>query len=325
VGLPITIALQGLLLRRYLSGPQGLGRLRSDFAVAGLLTVLAVSAAAAAHPGSVLAPALVFTWTAGLVWVRRGWGAAYATTLGLGAAGLWLGLPGLVDLAVTVCLVGIGLIAALASVPCSWRPAGSWGRAVPAGLVGGGIGVLLIRATGPSWGGPALVGMLALFPALAGSLWAGRHQSRLWDVVPAALVARQVTQPGRAGLIRVAGGVVAGALARAVLATAGLSVVILAVASTADIAVRGLGPLLLALGGIGVVGVMASLFEGLGRSMWAVAVVASACGAELILVNNLGSGIRSAVIVPAAAAVVALWPIVHLLGDAGFSLTRSTI
>ena len=327
VALPMTIGMQGLVLRRSFSGPGGLSRLRRDLPGATLLLVGAVGVVALLTPhGRVLAGTLVFVWVAALVWVERGWGAAYAAALAAGMGALWIGVPPVASLVLTASLVGAGLVAALVSVPATSRPPTSWQRAGPAGLVGAGVGFLLLRAAGPHWDGAAWLGVLALFPAFTGSMWAGRHQARLWRVVPEALVTRSVRRPEGAGLARLAIAVFLGGLARAVLATGVLSLLILGLATMVGAATPGLAPLLLALGGIGVVGCVVWLLEGLGRSVWAMAVVAAACVAsELALRYGLTSQLGAAFVVPGIAVLMATYPLAHLLGGIGFSLTRSSI
>lgn len=326
VALPVTLALEWLIFRRYLGGREGPGRLRRDYGEVLVLLLLAGGTSVIlAQDHSVLPAALVFIWTAGFVLAELGWGAAYAMLLLMAALASLLGLPVVVGVVLVSCLLGVGLFISLVPVPCSMRPAAPWRRAGPAGLIGGGLGLLIAQASGSPQTGPPMLAMLALFPTLIGTMWGFRHLSRLWIVVPGALITRSVRHSARFDMLRVATGVILAAIARATVATAGLSLVVLALGTHQS--APGLGPVLLILGGVALVGMVAALLEGFGHSLGALAIVISACVATVLTHDHeVLPGMGGQVIVPVVVAfVVALWPLGSLLSDIDFSVTRSGI
>jgi len=322
--LPMNLALQALLARRYLCGADGLGRLRRAWPTFVTLVVLAAVASAAVAPGGKLvAVSLVLVWVGGLLSCERRWGAAYAALLGAGGLAIELGAPATALVAVvTAASVGVPAAVLATAVPSEHRPA-SWNHVLPSVVVGGAIGLLILVAMW-NYESHGVLPLLAVFPTLVGSVWAGRHLGRLWTDVPAVLIRTPVRRVGRRGERRVMARVLTGALARQLLCSGLASLGLLGLAAAASHPVDDLVGVLIALLGIGLVGFVAVILECCGRATWAAAVVLAALGGALLATPVLGLSTGLWLLVPlGAAGAVASWPLSAVLTEADFVLTRA--
>jgi len=317
--LPVNLALQALLMRRYLGPADGLGRLRRAWPTFVVLVVLAAAATARAAPGGrLVAATLVVVWVAGVVCCERRWGAAYATLLGAGGLAMEAGAPA-TPLVMIVTAVSVGLVAsALAGATPSRHQPAPWARVLPLVVVGGGIGLLILVATS-SQRSHGVLGLLAVYPALVGGLWAARHLGRLWTDVPAVLVRTSVRRDGRGDVTRAVARVLAGALTRQVACSAVGSLALLGLAAASSQPVDGLAGILLALLGIGLVGLLAIVLECCGRATWSAMVVLSALAGAVVTTSHLPWLLLSL----GAAATVAAWPLARVLSEADFVLARA--
>ena len=92
LALPVSLGAQWLLRRRYLSGADGLGRLRREPWIA-LPGLAMLGAMAFVRPGGLLAVSLTTIWVGGFILTRRGWGPLFGLALILvmiwRPSGLW--------------------------------------------------------------------------------------------------------------------------------------------------------------------------------------------------------------------------------------------
>lgn len=328
VALPLTLGTQWFISRRYLAGADGLGRLRN--ALPTFLAVLLMAtggAAIIARSEAVLAGALVLTWVSSVVFVRRGWGGVYAAIVFVAAAGLWLGVPLAADLASMTTVIALGLFAALLTAPSSARAATTCQRALPAAVVGAGVGYLFVLATQAASSPHAALPILALLPSLMGTMWGGRHLERLWQVVPATLVIKPVRLRAQTKLTGVAGSVCIGALVRAAGAISFLSLAITSAAGAAGTPMDDVALVLIALGAVAIMAAVSSLLEGLGHATSAIVVVAAACvWGEAAL--HLGTGGNRFVLLLVSLTVtlaIVVWPVVRLCRHIDLTLSRCGI
>lgn len=325
VALPSTLALQWLLMRRYLAGPGGMGRLRAGCRTAAALAVTAMGVTAASSGGArLLAAALVLIWVTGLALVRRGWGPVYLLGMGTGAAATGLGLPGELVATGVALFSAVALAAAVGSCSPSSKSPAAWRRALLAGLVGGGVGLLILFETRPGGHSGGVTSMLAVLPSLSAGNWAAHHLTRLWAVLPAALATMTVADREVRRLHRMVGRILLGTLGRVVATTALLSLAVLGGAGIAGHRAETLSVALVALGGIGLVGVIGLLLEAFGLGAWAAMATAAACAVAAVAPAGLEQPGRVLLVV-AAAVSVAAWPAVRLLRGADFVLTRTAI
>lgn len=326
VALPLSLAFQALVMRRFLSTPDGLGRLRREPAVPGSLLVLAaVVPAVGVRPGGLLAASLILVWVSGVVFCQRGWGAPYAATLGLAGLGLSHGLPAIalvVGLTAAVIAVAAAGTAAVGEAPC---PPAAWRRVVPATVIGGGTGVLILVMTAGARS-TGLLTLLAVFPALLGSLWGDRQLLKIWSVVPVQLARTPVATSSRSLVRRRLARVLLGALARTVAGTAAASGVVLALTTATREPTHAAGTLLLATLAVGIVGFLTLVLDSCGLDCWAVAVMGSAVLAAALAVSEGSASVPFvALLTVVVALVVAIRPLVGLWSNAEFVLTRAGI
>lgn len=319
IALPVSFFLQWLLRRRHLDGPHGLGRVRADRPVLAVLALacLAVPALLLLDPVVALPAALVVTWVGGLLVVIRGWGLPYAASLLLATWALHLGVPVVVDIALVVALTGVALAAALlTSRPDRARPT-PWPRSLATACIGGGTGLLIISDPAVEWSSGEPFPVVALVPSLLAGLWAGRHLNRIWTVLLDALASTRLTGRLDGPTWRVFAGIVLGALARLVAATAVLSLA--AAALLADTPARQ-SELLYLLGGLGAFGLvnfLAVLLESFARVRSAALVVGAALAAAATVVLA-PAGLLPAQLAPLpaaalAAGLAAVVPVVRLV------------
>ncbi len=316
IALPVSIGLQWLLRRRYLTGAGGIGRLRQDRGVLaiGAAGVLVVLAALALNPDVALPGALVVTWVGGLVVVVRGWGVAYGAALVIAMAGLLLGIDVVVDIALVVVLTAVAVTAALLTSPLRKERPTPWRRSLPSALIGALLGTLIIIDPSVEWSSTRPFPVIALVPALLGTLWAGHHLDRIWTILLSALASTQLRDRTSRRNWRVFASIVLGAVGRLVLGTGVASAVTFLVLRGDATNETQLLRLLLGLGAFGLVGFLASLLEGFSRLGGALLTVGAALTSAALVVNGPAFLAGQALLVAAVVALLAaLVPVVRLV------------
>ena len=295
LALPVSLGAQWLLRRRYLSGPDGLGRLRCEPWIA-LPGVAVLGALALVRPGGLLAVALTTIWVGGFILTRRGWGPVFGLGLVLGAATLKLGLSPRVIIGSAASMAVVSGVAAVWGSPRSRRRAGPWQRAVPAGLIGAGMGFLLVIEPRFAWHAQGILPALTVVPSLFGSLWGGLHMTRLWEVMPQVLVNTSVRRRSDGRIGRLTSRLLAESMLRLLLGAAIASSAVMAWV-VADGQPREITrSLLIAHGVLAVAGLCVALLEAFGR--WGYALLATAFGCAVatglhgVLGHDITPGVR---------------------------------
>lgn len=308
IALPISIALQWLMRRRHLTGPDGLALIRGDTIVVAALVIVGavVPVALLFSPAMVLPAALVVTWVGGLLVVVRGWGIAYAAAIVAATSALQLGIPVLIDILLVLVTTNAAVYVAIVTSPDSTGRPTPWRRSVPAAMIGGLLALLIVMDPSVEWASTKPFPVLVLVPSLLGTIWAGRHLNRIWTVLLGALASTTLAERPIRRNWRVFTSIILGSFARLLLGTFVVSVLAfwtLRDTATSDI---GLIRLLLGLAAFGVVGFLAALLESFSRLVGAAAVViASLLAAVLALQGPITSLRGSSLIVAALAAIVA--------------------
>jgi hypothetical protein len=280
VALPLTLALQWGLRSRYLGRPEGLAQLgrHPRLLVLGAYALVGIPSALLGLSGTV-AGLLTLTWCGGTIMIRRRWSAFYAVTVGVGTVAMLAGLPALSVLA------GIGSVTTFATAlavrsrtALPGHPPGRWGRALTAGVIGAGLGVMLVADGTVNWSVGA-VPALALLPSTVASFWGGYHLWQFQQVIPRALSGVAVSDSHKRGLAWPALKVLLGAVGRLLALTALLSVALVAGAELVGSATSGI-TVLVGFGLVGLATLLVSLLESVGRSRWALMAVICAIAAE---------------------------------------------
>ena len=296
--------------------------------LAGVAVALVGLPSAALGADGAVAALLTLTWTAGTILIGRRWSAAYAAAVGLATVAMLEGLLPLAVLAVvatatTAAAVVAAVRAAARRRVTEARYPGRWGRALTAGTIGAGLGVLLVADSGVTWTmGP--VPALALLPSTVASFWGGYHLWQFQQAVPRSLRGIAVTQRTARGLAWPRLRILVGAVARLVCAAAALSAALVLAASCLGWTVAGLG-VLFGFGLIALATLLVSLLESVGRAGWALLAVAAGISAEvafgaLVDAPFAGAGL---VLGAAVAVVVVLPPSVALLTRPATTLATS--
>ncbi len=283
VALPISLALQWGMRRRYLSGADGLGRLRNDPRVA-VAVVLIMAMCSVVPPGGWLAACLIGIWVGGFLITRLGWGLAFGASLLGGAALLRSGADGRI---VLPCLAVASLVVAAWGVwhrSSSDRLPGGFARAVAAGFIGAGVGGILVLEPRFAWTGGAGLVAVTVVPALLGSVWGGWHMGRLWKVLPEALVRQPFAVDGPSAPISVVYSLLGGAIARLIGGAVVFSMPIVMWAAAVDGPVAQVITLLVAHLLLGLAGLAVSLHEAFDR--WGTALLAVGVGCLTCVVVN---------------------------------------
>jgi hypothetical protein len=250
VALPISIALQWILRRRGMNGPDGLSGLRGDTLVvtAAAVTGLLVPVLLVLSPAVMLPGALIVTWVGGLLVVVRGWGVAYGASLVVATVLLALGVPVVIDILLILAITNVAVVLAwLTSPPSGTRPT-PWRRCLPAGSIGFLLALLIVTDPSVEWSSSAPFPVLALVPSLLASIWANKHLNLVWTVLVSALASTMLVDRSQRRNWRVFTRIILGSFARLLLATVVISVlafVLLRGSATSD---AGLFSLLLGLG-----------------------------------------------------------------------------
>lgn len=295
VALPFALGAQWFARRRYLGGPDGLGRLRRHFGRSAAVVLVGAGAMAVAPGWGLLASGLTLLWIGGFLVARLGFGLPFGSALLAVTGGLWLGVDPRILLGVSAAAaLGVGAVALLRTAPSARRP-GPIGRAVPAALIGAGLGLLLVLEPRFPWSAKGVLPTLTVIPSLVGSLWGGVHMSRLWDVLPPALADTAVHAP--AGAAARPGALLLrlwrGAVLRLALGTGLCSLVVTGFALAAPgVAFAGgdvgegrriVWALLLAHAVLAVAGLVVALLEAFGRWGWGLSATGGGCLTALVI------------------------------------------
>jgi hypothetical protein len=311
LALPITIGLQWLIWSRHLSAGEGVGNLRRESPICILALIAMLAVLHQLGPQGDVAGALVLIWVGGTVLVSRRWTAWYALLLVVVSAALRTSLdPWVVLIAAAVVTIGV-VTAALATCARARTAPRRWPRALIAGTIGAGLGVVLVSDQTIGWGFLGALSALALIPSTVGGFWAGRHLSRLYTELPRALegvpVWRSDGSIGGPGLR-----ILAGSVLRLVFATVVLSVVcVVAGPVTSGTVTTGL---FVGFGCLALATLLVSLLVSVGRLMWALTAVSAAVLVEVFVqLPGAATVPGSGVIVGATVAVLMALPAVVML------------
>jgi hypothetical protein len=281
VTLPLTIALQWGLRRRWLDHPHGLAQLADRallllagaFATVGLPTLVL-------GPSGMLAGLLTVTLTGGTILIRRRWALVYVAIILLATVPLMAGVS---PLPVLAAAAGATAVAVALALRTSAMPApsstGQWERAVGAGIIGIGLGLMLVLDRTVSWTEGA-VPALALLPATFASFWGGYHLRHLEREMPRAGSGIPVVGGRTRGLARPPLGVLFGALGRLLVLAGLLSAGLVALTPWLGSSARA-GGVLLGFALLALATMLVSLLESMGGGVWALFAVTCAVAAEV--------------------------------------------
>jgi hypothetical protein len=229
VALPVAVALQWVLRSRYLSRRHGLALVADDaLACCTLLVLLELPLFLLPSWGPVAA-LLILIWVGGTIVTRRGWGLLYALALVVGTATLEHGHEVYRDLGILAGLTTLLCVAAILTRrgQNEDRP-GGLPRGLLAGLIGGGVGVLLVGDPSLGWGVHGVHPAIALVPSVLGSFWGGYYLWNLYEALPRGLSRVPLERASRAGPGGPAMKVFLGALLRLLGTTIAASAVVVA-------------------------------------------------------------------------------------------------
>jgi hypothetical protein len=280
LALPLTLALQWGLQSRYLNHPRGLAQLadRRRTLLLGACALVVVPAAVIGVAG-VLAGLLTVTWTGGTLLVGCRRPLAYVVIVLAATPAMIAGVAVLAVLAAVAAATTVAVALALRASAASARPTpGRWERAVAAGAIGTGLGLMLVldRTVGFTEGA---IPALALLPSTVASAWGGHHLRHLEQAIPRAVSGIAASDAYTPGVAWPPFSVLLGALGRLLALSAALSAVLLALTPWLGASGRSAG-MLLGFGLVALATLLVSLLEALGRGRWALAAVACAVTAE---------------------------------------------
>jgi hypothetical protein len=196
VALPLALALQWGLRRRYLSRPRGLAELARARAGLALGTVaIALGPWLVFGRAGAVAGLLTLTWTGSTILMARGWSAGYAVLVVAATPAMVTGSAPLAVLAVTAAVTAAAVAVALRAPASPERLAGgSWARAFACATLGAGLGAMLVTDSSVSWSTSATPA-LALLPSALAGVWAGHRVWHLDHAIPRALAGIPVIEP----------------------------------------------------------------------------------------------------------------------------------
>jgi hypothetical protein len=283
VALPLTLTLQWALRSRYLDRPHGLAQLaRARWGLLALgLAVVGVPWALLGRAGAV-AGLLTVTWTGATILIRRHWPGVYVATILVGTP-LMIGVNA--PLIVLGAIAGVTAIAVVFALRSPGRPVrrstGHWSRALVAGAIGAGLGLMLVLDRTVSWTEGA-VPALALLPSTVASFWGGYHLRHLEQAIPGGVSGVPASDASTFAFGGPAVGVLLGAVGRVVLLCAGLSAALLVLTPWLGSSARGVG-VLVGFGLFALAALLISLLETMGRGGWALIAVACAATIEAVI------------------------------------------
>jgi hypothetical protein len=280
VALPVTLALQWGLRSRYLGRPDGLAHLgqRPYVLSLGAVAAVALPLALMGLAGAV-AGLLTITWTGGTILIRRRWAGGYVGVVGLATAAMLGGMSAPAVLGVTAAITALGVLAAVrAPKAATLHPPGRWGRALSAGAIGVGLGVMLVADRNVNWSGGAVTA-IALLPSTVASFWGGYHLWRFQQQIPRGLSGVALRDAQARWLAWGPLRILLGAVVRLVALATVLSAALVAGTDWAGGDTVGIG-LLIGFGLIALATLLVSLLESVGRARWALIAVGLAIAAE---------------------------------------------
>jgi hypothetical protein len=325
LALPLTIGFQWALRSRYLDHRHGLAQLADRalvLAAAAFATIVVLSLLFGLS--GALAGGLSVTLTGGAILIRRHWAGVYVATILIATAALVAGmvpLPVLGGCAVATTLaVAVALRTSAMAVP---KSPGQWERAVVAGVIGIGLGLMLVLDRTVSWTEGA-VPVLALLPATFAGFWGGYHLRHLEQAIPRAGSGISVSGGRTHGMPRPPLGVLFGALGRLLLLAGTLSAALLALTPWVGSSARDAG-VLLGFALLALATMLVSLVESMGRGWWALFAVGCAVTAEVVIRQRgmdpfSGTGL---VVGGMIAVVLVLPPVVALLSRPASTLATA--
>jgi hypothetical protein len=193
------------------------------------------------------------------------------------------------------------------------HPPGRWGRAILAAAIGGGIGLVLVIDRSVDWsvGSIPAVGLL---PSSIASFWAGYHLWRFQRVIPQVVSGVAVVDGRMAGLGRAPLRVLRDAVARLVVLTVALSLVLVGGASAFGLATSGT-TVLAGFGLVALATLLAGLLEAIGHGAWALLALGGGIAGEVsaLALTGLSSVSGGGLIVGASIAVVIALPMAMTL------------
>ncbi len=264
IALPASLGSQWFLRRRYLSGEQGLGRLRRELPVAGV--ILAVVGVAGFLGEGWLGAVLGLLWSAGFLIARRGWWLQQSVILVAMIVAHPLGVPSAWLLVVSAIIaVGAALIG-VATSTVTLRKASPWHAGLLAGAVGSGLGALLVVEPEFVWSVTVPLPILTVLPSLLGSLWGAANMSSLWAILPGHLRSTPLSTSSASAAGKAVRRLVLSSVSRIVLLTFAGSAAVLWWAHRAEHPSSTTQRLLIAHALLAVAGLCVSLLEGYGRS-----------------------------------------------------------
>jgi hypothetical protein len=254
--------------------------------LAGRRRVLLIGAAAlVAVPAGVLGVAgalaglLAVTWTGGtlLVGCRRPLTYAFIVLAATPAMIAEVGVMAVLAAVAVVTTAAVAVALRARAVPARPTP-GRWPRAITAGAIGLGLGLMLVldRTVGFTQGA---VPALALLPSTVASAWGGYHLRHLEQAIPRSVSGIAAGDPYARGVAWPPFSVLLGALGRLLLLAGALSLVLLAFTPWLGASARGTG-LLVGFGLVALATLLVGLLEAMGRGHWALAAVVCAAAVE---------------------------------------------
>ena len=280
LALPLTLALQWALQSRYLNHPQGVAQLagRRRMLLIGAAALVAVPAGVLGVAGA-LAGLLAVTWTGGtlLVGCRRPLTYAFIVLAATPAMIAEVGVMAVLAAVAVVTTAAVAVALRARAVPARPTP-GRWPRAITAGAIGLGLGLMLVldRTVGFTEGA---VPALALLPSTVASAWGGYHLRHLEQAIPRSVSGIAAGDPYARGVAWPPFSVLLGALGRLLLHAGARSLVLLALTPWLGASARGAG-LLVGFGLVALATLLVGLLEAMGRGHWALAAVVCAAAVE---------------------------------------------
>lgn len=309
LGLPLGLTLVGYLDRRYMAGENGPTHLRSDAGAVAILIIVPCLVLLAISPRGPIAVGVVLMLISSTIATRLGLALPVIAILLAAFVGSRLGLPSNTMAVVALGAVVVVIIADLARLPRMSAPPARLQFALTRGLAGFGVGLFSV----PVLAHAATSTVVLVVPSAVGGALAGSFLHRTWVVLPDLLEALPVGRhPDRAVGSVYARLVVTGFLA-AVVTTAALSVVVLALVPTGDRARA--TAVLIAMAAVTLVGFSGSVLQAMGAES-AVAAGLVVCGCLAIGATALGSPLAPLGLVLLVVVHLAWLPLlVHVLKD----------
>jgi hypothetical protein len=327
VALPISLSVQWVLRRRFLTGRVRLGTLRRGGRfLLGTVAAAAVGLPVALGIGGVMAAMLVVVWVGATIVALRGWALPFGGALVVSAYLLGSNVPAL---GVLGALAGATLVVsalAIATSPVDRGSPAPWSRAIPAGLVGAGFGLILVSDRGVGWGVEGALPVLAYLPSFVGGLWASIHLRAIWQAVPRAARKTTLGQDERGDVGGPPAAVLAGAALRLVAVVVPLSALIVVYVALGGGRTAEAVGILTGFAAVGAASLVVALLESCNQRAWTLVTVATGCLAALAARAIPEAAVVSGTALMVGGAVVLLLaagPIAGLIRRPGRTLATS--